>query len=1055
MTEKRFGKNVGIVLLAALAALAFITSVEAASSWGTLSLMHDYSEAFGLSKSQQARSYRVTPLEASQPGGIYYDGERPEFDIQIENLSDQPIKQAMKIDIQRYALTSVEGSSFVPRITPLGEATSFDLSVDLPAKGWGNYTIHPPTPVTKGGYALIADMGTLGRHYITSYVRAMKPDMRRVRFPKQALDSAPPPILKRMGVKAIRLGIRYMPSDSRDHESYLAEIDERLTDLHENNVTIAAEFGSGHEGLPLGRGAAHLDSSGLMKGGKEDLVWMPQYDPDFTSYVHKLLLKHGWPKGCITGVMLWNEPWESYSISGWQSDIPRYREIYAAMGEGVELARRDGMQVLIGGCDSTANTVDKLFPDGKDTFMKYFDFCSLHYQGLATPALKKSWLDRPQGRPLIWDTESWVANADDCFSAVVAGLRASGYDRTLGSLSRIAVSTLSHHRTAYDVIRTENGPLKRPRHIETRPLAAVYCATQHFLGEREFKEILFKSGLPWVYVFHGENGNDDDGVVVVVGDIATHFYKAKKGGYPIFTNVRSLAELNSKAKLRNEYLDTEAANHARQKALVDQLNLPDYLKGAEMIVEADEDSYQLYDYYGNLVPTKAKTIDIPLNSRGFMLKPNRDKRGSMARLIKALKNAEIVGLETLDIVAYDMTRTVDNDAELRLRLTSQRNSPIEGSLEVRLGNLNLQYPKELSFAPRERKVVKVRVSGGRPDPANLYALAVGFEVDGANMAAHEELIRCNVISKQSVKVDADLSDWEGALPLPVFSTGGADLSFQEEMYKMGSKATRHEAGAANGYAAYDEDYFYFAAKIKDSSEFVGSIRYAERDDDSFFYPEVSYSQQVIKPKDKKKRGRESVKSVGGKTKHVWPEGVRRYAYRRNIDCPWNNEIDNVLIAFNATEAGEDETLSHFPGTMPGYSSRKTTDHEFAFNHVAPEYGGGSEVWRLLIPGMERIHFFPRQPYDKRGGPVDDAKMAVKYVDGYRLFEGAIPWSEIPAVQALKDAGETVKFAFRINSNQGTTLQTGKGRSACAGFSFGFHPEWRSGFPNNLEFSFEQ
>ena len=68
--------------------------------------------------------------------------------------------------------------------------------------------------------------------------------------------------------------------------------------------------------------------------------------------------------------------------------------------------------------------------------------------------------------------------------------RAAGYDRSLGSLSRIAVSTLSHHRTGKEVIHTASGDLEIARAIDSRPLAASYGAVQHFIGERDFKEIL-------------------------------------------------------------------------------------------------------------------------------------------------------------------------------------------------------------------------------------------------------------------------------------------------------------------------------------------------------------------------------------------------------------------------------------------------------------------------------------------------------------------------------------------------------------------------------------
>ena len=96
------------------------------------------------------------------------------------------------------------------------------------------------------------------------------------------------------------------------------------------------------------------------------------------------------------------------------------------MAQGVEQARKDaGVEVLIGGCDSTFNTFDKLFATGPDDFLKGLDFHSMHYQGMNTPAGYKPWRDRKDasGNPApvrMWDTESWVANSDERVAAVLS-----------------------------------------------------------------------------------------------------------------------------------------------------------------------------------------------------------------------------------------------------------------------------------------------------------------------------------------------------------------------------------------------------------------------------------------------------------------------------------------------------------------------------------------------------------------------------------------------------------------------------------------------------------
>ena len=183
------------------------------------------------------------------------------------------------------------------------------------------------------------------------------------------------------------------------------------------------------------------------------------------------------------------------------------------------------------------NTDDKLFCDGKDTFLKWLDFVSIHYQPMcAMPALIPEWMTRkhPNGPVRVWDTESWVANSDDRVTAVVASMLAQGQTRCAGVL----------HDSVYQIrdytVRTERGDF-RERGLQVYSIAAAVAAVEKFIGERTFKEVLFKNGLPWVFVFNGlpasaekaaqmkrsaprgsriKPFDDDDGTLVVIGDLS-------------------------------------------------------------------------------------------------------------------------------------------------------------------------------------------------------------------------------------------------------------------------------------------------------------------------------------------------------------------------------------------------------------------------------------------------------------------------------------------------------------------------------------------------------
>ena len=558
-------------------------------------------------------------LQSNAPGNVFLEEEKPKFTFQMENLTDAALKTRGRIEVIRYSQCGVPGDQWNPRLQRLEVVGSVPLKVDIGPRGWSNLSVEVPMSATKGGYGYVVDLGEHGRQLLTSAVRTFTPVDQRIQYPKQCLEHMPAPILERLGVQAVRYGVSFITQDEEPrHSQLMRRLEQDLKEMHAHKVTCIAEIGAGTKYQPLGRGRSHLDDNGVMKGGKQDLCWLPRCDDEYQQFVYHLACKYGWPRGPITGFMLWNEPWEGLSISGWGADIPRYRELYKRMGDAVFQARKDaGVDVLVGGCDSSTNTLDKLFPDDSDEFLPYLDFCSIHYQGLQAPVLYPQWNHRTyyKGRVLIWDTESWTANTDDRFLGVVASNRAAGYDRSLGSLSRIAVSTLSHHRTGTEIIHSDSGDQEIARAIDSRPLAASYGAVQHFLGEREFQEILFKNGLPWVFVFQGLDGNQDDGTVVVVGDIAPLFGGKKATGI-LFQTVRSLNEVSAKQTLRAELDALSDSAVAERAEITAQIETAMPFTGATMKVVLPP-GCAAYDYYGNQVAANAGVVAIPLDERGL------------------------------------------------------------------------------------------------------------------------------------------------------------------------------------------------------------------------------------------------------------------------------------------------------------------------------------------------------------------------------------------------------------------------------------------------------
>jgi len=1180
--------------------------------------MKNYETIFRVKIDQRSYPYDVTLIDSKPAGNVLAPGEQPELTFLFKNNQSQAIKTSGHFDVLAYGTRGIPGDIWTPELFKTTDLPPLPLAIDLPPGGSQVIKITPQLPPTLGAYAFIADLGEAGRRFGTSCVRTFAANPERVEYPKLALDdSVGIDDLQRLGVQSIRMACAYVPTTDPHYTDEMAQLDQKLHDFSAHNITVMLMFLSGSSTpQALGRGRPHLDAGGVMQDTKQDLAWPPQNDPDFQAFVTTICRKNGWPRGPVTAVELWNEPWDGISISGWGADSLRFREIYTAMAQGVEAARQTGAEVLLAGCDSSSNTWDKLFPDGKDTFLKWFDVCTIHYQGLTAPVLFRDWLNRqsPYGRVKIWDTESWVANTDDRVATIVAADRAAGYDRAMGVYAG-NISTEIHQ-----AVVLPDGTREQIDTHHAWSTAAAVGAAQHFIGERSFRELLFKNGLPWVMLFDGLNNNPDDGTVVIVGDLHEAF-----GNNFVFRGVRGLSDVAAKEALIQR-LAALPANSPELPELQKQLAAHPIPTGASLTLKNPAQEFVLYDFYGNPVPGKDDTITVPLDGRGFFLRTN-GTAGSFARMNRAIAESRIEGYEPLNIVAHDLLAPVDQKPSLHLSLTNILNRPISGTVKLSLGDLTLDAPARLDFQPHETKEVLAPVTGGSPRADNTYALSFHFDAGADGLAAHEENLHANVIAKRTITVDGNLDDWKGVLPEPVHAAGSQGPSLMEAAWLPFNKfSTTQKPGFATGYLAYDDKNFYFAAKVADGAPSPGTLRYEKRNDDDYFYPPTSYEydpaktllktdyvwQQPVRepaalflphsttqrsftawasvakafavdmdlPKanyeqvsfyfvdwDDYKNGRRQVsievqdaasgKTLAGTTarefgsgsyvtflvagkvrvifrslnwqnaclsgiffdapkitdkpqgdasarldgtdvqtgaiwdgkygkdgynvigadsaypanvqvtvpdivekkEYPWPDGVRRYSYRKQPDLPFGsapNKFSTVQIAFNVVPLAEKSDMIPFPpGTMPNFIPHSDTDYEYALNKVADAYGGGTEIWRCLVPGMPRKSFYPRQPASPYDGPVKDGQLVIKYDGNTRLVEAALPWTEIPLVKKALDAGQTIKFSFRVNEDNGPAMELAEDRSVSKTNAYTFHPDWVEHWANEVEFAFEK
>jgi len=740
--------------------------------------MTDFKKAFDIT----ANGWSVKETACSLGANALWPGDEAEFTFFLE--PGQPLKGKVRVEVVQYGTHAAEGDIWKPVVFKIADISQTTVDVDLPAKG-GFVTVKPQIGDKFGGYAIIFDLGERGRAFAASCVRVPKAEPGKERLPSYALDLPWPhertpfvyQLFKRLGVKGARV-----------EGGYGSIGDAHIPWAMENDITLMLCVGAANtpaEQMPLGRGRPWLNDDGSMKQGvKEDLAWLPSFDPEFKRYVKDVVKTYGWPKGPVNAVELWNEPWEGVSISGWGADIPRYREMFKVMAEAVDEARKEeGLQVLIGGACSSANTRDKLFADGKNTFLPYLDFVSIHYQPLAAdPALVRDWVNRKSGygRVQVWDTESWIANSEDKVAGVIASMRAMGQDRTAGIYGGNVFQS-EHPRIEgknYDVVQVWS------------PGAAVAASLQ-FIGQRPFKEILFKNGLPWVFVFDNRPGKTEDGSVVIVGNLA--------------------------------------ANYERDRVLHRSVGLaPD----ASFEIGDNGGHIVLHDFYGNPVAAKNGRITVPLNGLGYYLRGD-GSQGSFAALLEELKKGRVSGVEPVEIIARDFLAPITSKPECRLKLTNVLTRPVTGKLSVSIEGLTVSpAEQEITLAPQESKEIALTTSGPE-NPGNRYKLLARFDAGADGSASHAELIHADVIARRSIAMSGSEDDWKGVVSqndagrVGKSETEKAYLPFKDWNQKL-------ENGSVTAWLAADEHFFYFAAKVPKMDDLR---RYETRNDDEFFYPE--------------------------------------------------------------------------------------------------------------------------------------------------------------------------------------------------------------------------
>jgi len=308
---------------------------------------------FGPFVSDAGVTFRLWAPAARTVSLLLGDDAKPVLDPRVANdvtktllpiaaWSNDPLANG-RISAAKTGTQGIPGDIWQPEVFKIADLPSIPISVNLSPKGSQIIEIKPVLPERFGGYAFIVDLGSRGRRFATSCVRTFAASAEKIQFPKMSLDEpAGIDVLRRLGIKAVRLECAYTPTTDPQFAEKMSRLQAHLKELADSNITVLLTLGAGVnlQEEPLGRGRPHLSEDNLMLKTKEDLAWPPKFDSDFQKFVATLCRDNGWPKGPVTAVQLWNEPWEGISISGWGADMQRYRAMFTAMAQGVEEARK-------------------------------------------------------------------------------------------------------------------------------------------------------------------------------------------------------------------------------------------------------------------------------------------------------------------------------------------------------------------------------------------------------------------------------------------------------------------------------------------------------------------------------------------------------------------------------------------------------------------------------------------------------------------------------------------------------------------------------------------